>query len=177
MGNDVSGTGYKVWILRHMHSRNHPRRVHRSINDDTLMSNLVNKAVRDNSITLETVVIQDNSMKLPRPESNHYPRPPRKKSAIWKETPRKWNKVQEIRNCLSSKTHAHGVEIHPIQRARTIAQPKVNNVTHVVDWTTLVKFAYTQIQTGERTEANQRTAALQEGCKQTWCVSQMLSPP
>ena len=28
------------------------------INDDTLMSNLVNKAVRDNSITLETVVLQ-----------------------------------------------------------------------------------------------------------------------
>ena len=28
------------------------------INDDTLMSNLVNKAVRDNSVTLETVVLQ-----------------------------------------------------------------------------------------------------------------------
>ena len=47
------------------------------------------------------------------------------------------------------------------------AQPKVNNVMHVADWTTSVKFAYTQIQTGERAEANQQTTALQEGHKQT----------
>ena len=147
------------------------------INDDTLMSNLVNKAVRDNSITLETVVLQAQQYEATKTRVKSLSQTTEEEVSYMKGNSQKLTKDQETGNRPSSKTHAHGVEIHPIQRARTIAQPKVNNVTRVVDWTTLVKFAYTQIQTGERTEANQWTAALQEGRKQTRCISQMLSPP
>ena len=72
----------------------------------------------------------DNT-KLPRPESNRYPMPLSKTSAVSKATPRRWNKDHETRTSPSNQTYAHGVEIHHIQRARTAAQLKVNNVMYV----------------------------------------------
>ena len=147
------------------------------INDDTLMSNLINKAVRDNSITLKTVVLQaqqyeatKNRVKSLSQTTEEEVSDMKGNSQKMKQRPRNQKQPLKQNTCpWSGDTH------HP--KGKDDCQPKVNNVTHVVDWTTLVKFDYTQIQTGERTEANQRTAALQEGRKQTRCISQMLSPP
>ena len=147
------------------------------INDDTLMSNLVNKAVRDNSITLETVVLQAQQYEATKTRVKSLSQTTEEEVSYMKGNSQKMKQRPRNQKQPFKQNTCPWCGDTPYPKGKDDCPAKGKQCYACGNWTTLVKFAYTQIQTGERTEANQWTATLQEGHKQTRCVSQMLSPP
>ena len=133
---------------------------------------------KNHSITLEPVLLQAQQYEATKTTVTSLSQTTEEEVSYMKGNSQKMKQRQRNQKPLFKQNTCPwcGDRPHPKGKDDCPAKGK-QYVTHVVDWTTLVKSAYTQIQTGERTEANQRTAALQEDRKQTRCVSQMLSPP